>query len=175
VKINRMLMVVVLILVIIVAIAAGIIGLVAHAGGTSSQDSALQSTLQTMKSSLDKRGALPVTEPTLQSFQAWVYNTRTAFLKAVPHQPDHQFSQVVLNDPNTMPPQTIGLNEAAHPVNAIPKNAITRAQTSTDAQCGDTTSGSGVTLRFCTIALKTPGVLQSSNATALLTVFAPKT
>lgn len=162
-----------LVLIVALAIAAFFAVRAISGRGVNPRDAALQATLQRIKTDLDRPGKLPVTDPSLQSFQAWVYNTRSAFMRSVRLEAPRQFAQVVLNDPNTMPPQTLGLNQAGHPVLGIPTQAISRAFKSSDPQCGDITF-SGRTLRFCATALTTPRPLRASNATGLLTVLAPQ-
>lgn len=171
---NRLMGVMGVALLIIVLGVVVVLALAFRSSGASAQDAALTSTLQSMSPRLERPGSLPVNAPTLQSFQAWVYNTRAQFFHAEQLETDHQFAQIVLNDPNTMPPQTVGLTQGSKRATiGLPQGAVTQALKSASPQCGSTAYGSS-TLAFCTALLKTPPALRSSSATALLTVFAPK-
>jgi hypothetical protein len=60
-------------------------------------------------------GKLPVTDASLKSFQAWVYNTEAKSTTVSHLHLAPRFVQVQLNDPSVTPPQALLIRAPGHP------------------------------------------------------------
>jgi hypothetical protein len=95
--------------VVVVALAFLIVTLVRGSGG-SPHDPALRRTAARIVPLLNHpSGKLPITDDSLRSFQAWVYDSEPSYLTARKRVPRGQFIQVVYTDPRTLPPQVVTL------------------------------------------------------------------
>jgi hypothetical protein len=117
---------------------------------------------------------LPVTDSSLNSYKAWFYDEQQAFVKIAHDQ--HvagQFEQVQFSDPNTMPPQDLGLNAPGRPFVTLDSGTTTQAATSGKPQYTDVQQG-GLSYRAYIVPIALPAALRGSGIFGLLEVLAPK-
>ncbi|HLJ65832.1 MAG TPA: hypothetical protein VKX16_00555 [Chloroflexota bacterium] len=157
------------------ALAALIVAMVVRASrGTSTRvDGALRATATRLLPALTARGRLPISDSTLNSYKAWVYDTEFALVRAVQRSvPRDQFVQVQLSDPSTAPPQIQALGEPGRPVVRL-DSATVQSVTQSHSPTYTTLQQGGQRLRVYVLAVPTPAALQPAGATGLLEVVAP--
>ena len=115
---------------------------------------------------------LPVDDTSLHSFQAWFYDLRAPFQTASKLVPSEQFIEVVVQDPNTFPPQAPSLSMPGHsPVYA--DAASGQKVTQSGQPVFTTVNAGGHSYRVYLHALKPPAILGSAGMSGMLLVIKP--
>jgi hypothetical protein len=118
-------------------------------------------------------GNLRITDSSLNSFKAWFYQQEQAFAKiALQSQPAGQYVQVQYDDPNTMPPQALGLNAPGRAFVTIDASVASQAVITGQPQYTDLKLGDHDT-RIYVVPIPLPAAFQGSGIYGLLEVLAP--
>lgn len=145
-----------------------------HGGGGSSLDSGLVSTAETVLPQLaHPSGKLPITDTSLTSFQAWVYDTQPTIASIVRTQHGGQWEQLLMSDPNTLPPQAPLINVPGHPAVSVDPNVVSQALTTGQGQFTTSHQG-GRALRVYVVPFKAPAILSQAHIVGVLEVIQPQ-
>lgn len=114
-------------------------------------------------------GPLPITDSSLRSFQAWVYDTRPALLRAGRLSAHGQFEEAELIDPNTLPPLYVPLYQPGHVPVQVTADLLNQVTHSRQPAYATIRQGSA-SFRVYAVPLPVPTALQSIGAMGIFEV-----
>jgi hypothetical protein len=157
---------------IVVAIAvAVIVRAVQGSGGSSAVDGALKRSADRVLPQLNHSGGkLPITDSSLRSFQAWVYDTQPVLANAARTQHNSQRLQLQFTDPSTLPPQTPLVSLPGTRTVAIDPGVAAHVLQTKQPEYTTVHQVSGPDLRVYLVPLQTPAALLQAQCSGLLEV-----
>jgi hypothetical protein len=159
--------IVVIAVVLIVKAAAG------SASGSSPLDAGLKQTAARLLPSLDHvHGRLPITDASLTSFQAWVYDSET-LLTSLSRTFQRAQLQLQFSDPSTFPPQAPVFGAPGSATEAVPTGVVTHVVQTHRPEYTTVHQASGPDLRVYVAPLATPALLVPAQCSGVLEVAQP--
>jgi hypothetical protein len=140
-------------------------------GGGSSIDPELKQTADRILPQINHvHGKLQITDASLTSFQAWVYDSETVLTGLSRAQRSAQFEQLQFTDPSTLPPQTPVFSLPGHAVVSVDAGVVSHVVQTQQPEYATVHQASGPDLRVYVAPLTTPSLLTPAQCTGVLEV-----
>ncbi len=159
---------IILLLIVVVVVTIGLTR--SGNGGGAEADPALAKTAARVLPLLNNPShLLPIDDTSLRSFQAWFYDLKAPFQKAVKLVPSDQFIEVTVADPNAFPPQAPTLTMPGQPT-IYADAAAAQEMKQSGRPVYTTVNAGGRSYRMYLEALRVPEILRSVGMTGTLLV-----
>jgi hypothetical protein len=161
--------------VIVIAVVVIVKAAQGSGGSSSPADAGLKRTADRLLPNLNKAyGRLPITDASLTSFQAWVYNSETLLTSLEGARHNAQL-QLQFTDPSTLPPQSPLFSPPGSATVAVPAGVVSHVTQTHQPAYATVHQASGPDLRVYVVPLRTPALLAPAQCTGVLEIIRPET